>query len=1026
MISKVVKPLVSFAVAFALGVAEAETPILYGDGIGDDTGAIQAMIDSGRGIVKLPRPKKHYLISRTLKFGDGTGLELETDTRILLAPGSSCPLAANRDLDNGNKSITIIGGIWDMDNVHQAPNPWWRQFCSPPQMPEKHKPYARERYMGHAFYFESVKGFRFSGVTIRNPVTYAFHICRVSDFTVENVTFDFTTCHPVRGNMDGIHLDGGCRHGRIAHIRGTAFDDMVALNANDADCAAHQEAISDIEIEDIQADYCHSAIRFLSVDVPVERVVARNIRGYFYAYAIGFTHYFPQRSEMGHFTDISITDVKVGKATPLAEFPWAIYARKIPTVFYDENIHLTNVHVDDFEVLPALKELPEPFRSKEGVKVSERFGFDPVDSTRFLQAALDSGLPKIIIDAKKDGPWFTLPLQGRSNQTIVFEEGAYIVAKRGEYKDPYTSRLITFSQCSNVVIRGHSADTCGFRMWRDDYDDRVMYKWSEWRHGIQILSCEDVTLDRISSNFSGGDGLYIADAGGKGATREQHLPECRNIVVRRCLFDRNYRQGISVIAADGLWIEDTVMSNTQGTDPQAGVDFEPNEPWQCLKNIVLKGCKSIDNWGMAFDILTIKHDRTSESLDIRFIDCESIGGLHAFRYGNSSRDPEVLVDDGRITFDGCRFARSRKNAVKITRKPYSTGHVEFKNCRVEDCGLDAPDDSDIDVSVGGHPGEKAGGYVFDNVRVRQRKSRAPVGFVKRDGEYDGRPSQISGRITVTSPDGKETEYVYDEAWRAKNLPYRKAAQLVVRVKASLKGVQVIDRNPGKMSMCEPVFYRGNWFTPVKPIVFYAAKPGKVHMKLMQALVGNRTYKTGANTISLYRHGETDPIAQNAAKIPETPEGGIIELDTPDAGFYALDVPTGGNGVAVLESDVPIAYDCTGAMLGMVGPAKPPASSLYGWKSARLFFWVPNGSTFANLLAGDGTENASMEVIDPTGKTVWNVKTITDVGRCQIENAEEGLWSIRVGRPQDGVYEDFLLGLNGVPGWYFFCGDKYWK
>ena len=164
-------------------------------------------------------------------------------------------------------------------------------------------------------------------------------------------------------------------------------------------------------------------------------------------------------------------------------------------------------------------ELPEPFRSMEGVKVSERFGFDPVDSTRFLQAALDSGLPKIVIDAK-NGPWHTLPLRSRtSNQTIVFEEDAY------------------------VVVRG-------------------------------------------------------------------------------CVFDRNYRQGISVISAENLLIEDTVMSNTQGTDPQAGIDFEPNEPWECLKNVVLRRCKSLDNWGMAFDILTIKYDKTSEPLDIRFYELD--------------------------------------------------------------------------------------------------------------------------------------------------------------------------------------------------------------------------------------------------------------------------------------------------------------------------------------------------------------------------------------------------------------------
>ena len=353
------------SVALLAACGSGAAPVLHGDGVGDDTDAIQALIDSGAGIVKLPRPAKHYRISRTLKFGSRTGLELDADTCIRLAPGSSCPLAANADVTNGNASITIVGGIWDMDNVNQAPNPSWRQFCTPPQenpkAPERYDP---GFYRGNAFYFETVKGFVFRNVTIRNPVTYALQLCRVSDFRIEDVTFDFTSANPVRGNMDGVHLDGGCRRGRIARLRGACFDDMVALNANDTFCSAHEEEISDIEIEDLQADYCHSALRMLSVDAPVRRVTVRKVRGHFYAYAIGFTHYFPNRPEVGLFEDIVISDVKVGKAPPMDENPWKTYVRNLPTFFYDERIRLRNVKIDDFEILPALAEPPPPFNAK--------------------------------------------------------------------------------------------------------------------------------------------------------------------------------------------------------------------------------------------------------------------------------------------------------------------------------------------------------------------------------------------------------------------------------------------------------------------------------------------------------------------------------------------------------------------------------------------------------------------------------------------------------------------------------------
>ena len=66
------------------------------------------------------------------------------------------------------------------------------------------------------------------------------------------------------------------------------------------------------------------------------------------------------------------------------------------------------------------------------VKISS-FGYDPEDATRFLQAALDSGARKLVLD-RQAGPWYTLPLKMRSNTELVLEPGVELVAKRGAYK----------------------------------------------------------------------------------------------------------------------------------------------------------------------------------------------------------------------------------------------------------------------------------------------------------------------------------------------------------------------------------------------------------------------------------------------------------------------------------------------------------------------------------------------------------------------------------------------------------------
>ena len=52
-----------------------------------------------------------------------------------------------------------------------------------------------------------------------------------------------------------------------------------------------------------------------------------------------------------------------------------------------------------------------------GVKISEKFGFDKEDSTKFIQAALDSDEQEIILD-KRDTPWIAQKLVCTKGKTI--------------------------------------------------------------------------------------------------------------------------------------------------------------------------------------------------------------------------------------------------------------------------------------------------------------------------------------------------------------------------------------------------------------------------------------------------------------------------------------------------------------------------------------------------------------------------------------------------------------------------------
>ncbi len=642
------------------------------------------------------------------------------------------------------------------------------------------------------------------------------------------------------------------------------------------------------------------------------------------------------------------------------------------------------------------------------VKVSEAFGYDPEDSTRFLQAALDSPHREIIIDAQKT-PWVSMPLVGRSNKTILFEDGAWIRAKRGAYKS-LTDCLLRFSGCTNVTIRGVHAKNCGLRMWRDDYDDPAQYKHSEWRHALAFHGCVDVTLEGFSSNESGGDGLYVNS--GPGMKRG-----CRNVKIRNCVFDRNYRQGISVIGVDGFVVEDTELTNTKGTPPQSGIDFEPNHKDQALCGIVMRRCLVAGNEGKGLDISHCNSGAITDPIDMLFEDCVMVGNRSGFDYGNGTHDQDVYIDSGEVVVRNCTFKDHRQHGINIHKHFNSGGKVTFENCTFENCWTTDPSKPDIYLSVEGHMAEPPDVVVFRNVTVKQQQERPVLSHAKRSTPYRGRPTVIEGEVKRLV-NGKETMFRYDDAWRRETFMFVdvKMPPAIPRVPASLKGVKVTDGAPGEMRPCAALFVRGT-----AKYVFYAAKPGPVRFRFLQSLIGKRTYDR-ARDIVILRPGTRKALAK--FEPPREPEGGEVTFNAPKAGFYDLAVSTGGNGMALVAATVPVAFDATDGMVSLVGPGRMPHRRKYVEAKNRVWFCVREGEKIQCDAISAGVETLAFEVFDPDGKSVARVAAV-DGMECLQPTPRAGVWSLEVSKPSRGCYEDHRIGLKGVPGWLFVSEGRYW-
>lgn len=293
---------------------------LYGDGIHDDTAAIQERIDGVCETV-LPMPEVEYLISKPLVLHSGSRLVLPRYARIKLAKGSNCPMVQNELVEEAGErcpdqplydfvniyspdhlceNIEVIGGIWDFNNMEQQQNPIVTRN------------YEIYGYGGFGFLFYHVRNLRISSITFKDPVTYAVIFDTVSYFTVDNVVFDFNYGNPHATNMDGIHLNGNCHFGRMTNLQGACYDDLVALNADEGT----KGPITDIEIDGIFSEDCHSAARLLSVKHKVENIHISNVYGTYYQYCIGLTKWFPGETE-DNYQAITLEHIYASKAERL-------------------------------------------------------------------------------------------------------------------------------------------------------------------------------------------------------------------------------------------------------------------------------------------------------------------------------------------------------------------------------------------------------------------------------------------------------------------------------------------------------------------------------------------------------------------------------------------------------------------------------------------------------------------------------------------------------------------------------------
>ena len=292
-----------------------------------------------------------------------------------------------------------------------------------------------------------------------------------------------------------------------------------------------------------------------------------------------------------------------------------------------------------------------------------------------------------VLVASRRGPqpeWLVgLPLLfTRSHQRVTFAPGTVIFAANDSFHGK-SDRLFTIGNYSNRLAPGVPApptltnlSIVGYgavwRMRRKDYaktpsdKSNGWYSISEFRAGLVIQGSSDVSIEGISIQETGGDGIDVRSAW--------------NVTLRRVLISGAYRNGISVNIVSGLLVEHSIIRDTRGTDPEAGLDIEPNAciPGRCehvnfVHDVRFSNVSFIDNFGGGIHV-SMGQINSTMPIGVRFDDC---------RVNGTGFSGPLQAEGRRRRLSGTGGAEPNAVVVGGATAPYhNTGEVRFNNLHV--------------------------------------------------------------------------------------------------------------------------------------------------------------------------------------------------------------------------------------------------------------------------------------------------------------------------------------------------------
>lgn len=661
--------------------------------------------------------------------------------------------------------------------------------------------------------------------------------------------------------------------------------------------------------------------------------------------------------------------------------------------------------------------------AEEGV-VASRFGYEPQDATEALQRAIDSGAKRVVVD-RQESPWILRTIRLRGDLELVLEEGVELLAKKGEFR-ALGDVLFVARDVDNLTIRGEGKGAT-LRMRKTDYWQEP-YQKSEWRHGLSLLSCENVLVENLQIAETGGDGIYL------GVSSSDAGP-CKNVTIRKVDCKGNNRQGISVISVDGLTLEDCVLRETYGTAPEAGIDFEPNRSVEQITNVVMRRVAALNNAGDGIVFYLPNLSESNHDLSFTIEDCvcaRNRGRGFGLTVANG-KNGESCALDGALKIKNLDLLGNRLGLeirskwrdgafLSIDGLTLATPDADRESGRMgySDGGALLWDDIDAWTREKDYPGitfiavgsdvATNGGVKFERAQIIDARDKinpdVPL-FKLRDASADGVGFRdITGSLETRTPDGELvattslTPETFARLFPGEAARYVKPVALDATFLNSSEGEALAQAWRDRAVDATPLRLRGS----------------------ARYFVWLDDGEEGALFLRQHKIGSYPP--QPVEVVTTEPDGSRVEYEAKLAVDSALEVklPKGPKGWRIVDAEFGASFVTLEKNEGIVLTSAAPKADVFG-SIGTFDFYVPETSEDLSLrVVGSVAERVTARLFDPDGE---EVATLNDVDSLSVWTSpldatgnpvkpKPGFWRVSFERPREGAFEDYIFSIRGAP------------